>query len=164
MVGRPKKPSNLKILNGTARPDRMAKNEPKPKPIAPACPSWMDSTAKKEWKRVAKTLEELGLLTQLDMASLAAYCQSYAVYVHAQKIANDYYKEHGRYTTSYTNKSGAENQVSIPEIAICEKALKQMKMFANDFGLSPSARARISLPGEKEDDEFELYLMSKPRK
>jgi phage terminase small subunit len=40
------------------------KNEPKPKQIAPKCPSWLEPDAKKEWRRLSKELESMGLLTK----------------------------------------------------------------------------------------------------
>ena len=40
----------------------------KPKPTA----------MKKEWERLEKLMNQMGVLTEVDMAAFAAYCQSYA--------------------------------------------------------------------------------------
>ena len=40
----------------------------KPKPTA----------MKKEWERLAKLMNQMGVLTEVDMAAFATYCQSYA--------------------------------------------------------------------------------------
>ena len=40
----------------------------KPKPTA----------MKKDWERLAKLMNQMGVLTEVDMAAFAAYCQSYA--------------------------------------------------------------------------------------
>lgn len=49
------------------------KNKPKP------CPKWLNNTAKKEWRRVAKILAEEGKdFTDKDLKALEAYCINYA--------------------------------------------------------------------------------------
>ena len=40
-MGRPKKPTSLKILQGSASAKRAAKTEPRPVAKAPPCPSWL---------------------------------------------------------------------------------------------------------------------------
>lgn len=161
--GRPPKPTHLKVLAGNPGKRPLNKDEPKPKPIAPKPPSWLDKEAKREWKRVAPELERLGLLTVVDGAALAAYCQAYSMWVAAQKAINEYYKQHGKLTYTYVNKGGAANEVPIPEIAIAEKAMKQIKAFCTEFGLTPSSRGRMHLPTQQEEDEFEEFLHAKPR-
>jgi len=161
MRGRKPKPTHLKVLAGNPGKRPLNENEPKPRPIAPKCPSWLDREAKKEWKRVAPALERLGLLTEVDGAALAAYCQAYGTWVAAQKKINEYLKENGKLTYEYTNKGGGTNEVPIPEISIAEKALKQMKAFCTEFGLTPSSRGRLSLPEQGEEDEFENFLRAK---
>ncbi|MCZ8518874.1 phage terminase small subunit P27 family [Paenibacillus caseinilyticus] len=156
--GRPPKPTHLKVLTGNPGKRPLNENEPKPKPIAPKCPSWLDSEAKKEWKRVAPELEKLGLLTVVDGATFAAYCQSWSLYHSAQRAVIAWQKKYKKLTMTYTNTLGAENEVPIPEIAIAEKALKQVKAFCTEFGLTPSARGRMRLPSGGEEDEFEDYL------
>ncbi len=69
------KPTALKLLEGNPGKRPLPMNEPKPAPTAPKCPSWLHKDAKKEWKRISTELERLGLLTQVDMAALAGYCE-----------------------------------------------------------------------------------------
>jgi len=57
----------------THRPPRT--DEPKPPAAIPKCPRHLDKEAKKEWRRMVKELEPLGVLTRLDKAVLARYCQ-----------------------------------------------------------------------------------------
>ena len=33
---------------------------------------------RKEWERLADLMNQMGVLTEVDMAAFAAYCQSYA--------------------------------------------------------------------------------------
>ena len=66
--GRPPKPTAVKELEGNPGKRPLNKNEPKPKQTAPKCPSWLEPDAKKEWRRLSKELESMGLLTEVDMA------------------------------------------------------------------------------------------------
>lgn len=38
-----------------------------------------------EWKRIAEALNRIGLLTQVDRAALAAYCQAYGRWMEAER-------------------------------------------------------------------------------
>lgn len=87
--GRPPKPTAVKELEGNPGKRPLNKNEPKPKQIAPKCPSWLEPDAKKEWRRLSKELETMGLLTQVDMAAFAGYCQAYARWKEAEEFISN---------------------------------------------------------------------------
>ena len=76
--GRKPKPTAVKVLEGNPGKRSLNTNEPKPVKKAPRCPAWLEDEAKKEWKRMAKQMEQLGILTEIDMAAFAGYCQAYA--------------------------------------------------------------------------------------
>ncbi len=143
------KPTVLKILQGNPGKRPLNKNEPKPKPVAPKCPSWLDKEAKREWKRVAPELERLGLLTVVDGAALAAYCQAYARWKQAEEII----KREGMTVTTETGYV-----MPHPAVKIAEKSMQLIRAFCAEFGLTPSSRGRMSLPEQKEEDEFEEFL------
>ncbi len=152
------KPTKLKILEGNPGKRPLNENEPKPIPIAPGCPEWLLAEAKKEWNRLAPELERLGLLTIIDMAAFAGYCQSYAKW----KKAEIFLKKHGM-TIKIPQKDEYGNVVSIkvkkfPEVSIANECLKQIRGFASEFGLTPSSRGRIYLPTGTLDEEFEALL------
>ena len=135
-TGRPRKPSALKLLQGTYRADRAAPNEPTPDVQVPTCPTWLHAEAKREWRRVVPELEALGLVSLIDRAALAAYCQSYATWWTTERdIA-----ENG--ATQRSDRSGLES--ARPQVAIRDQALRQMRAFLVEFGLTPSARSRVS--------------------
>jgi phage terminase small subunit len=62
---------------------------PPPEPaILPKCPEppeWLHEYAKEEWWRTAPQLHVLGLLSSVDIACLAAYCSSYAMWRQASE-------------------------------------------------------------------------------
>lgn len=76
--GRKPKPTAVKQLEGNPGKRQLNANEPKPAARAPSCPKWLEDDAKKEWRRLAKQMEQLGILTEVDMAAFAGYCQAYA--------------------------------------------------------------------------------------
>ena len=84
--GRKPKPTALKLLEGNPGKRPLNVDEPKPKKQAPSCPSWLEPEAKKEWKRMAKTLESIGILTEIDKAAFSGYCQAYARWREAEEI------------------------------------------------------------------------------
>lgn len=47
------------------------------------CPSWLDDEAKKEWRRLVPELKSLELLTNVDVTSLAIYCDAVSKYISA---------------------------------------------------------------------------------
>lgn len=142
------KPAKLKILEGRPGHHPLNLNEPKPRPIAPKCPSWLEPTAKKEWKRVAPELERLGLLTMVDGAALAAYCQAFARWQAAER-------EVSKLGSTYMTSLG--RLAPRPEVAIARQMMAQLRAFCAEFGLTPSARGRMSIPDVADPDEEDPF-------
>ena len=85
MAGRKPKPTALKKLEGNPGKRKMNTKEPVPGKGMPDCPKWLLPEAKEEWKRLCQKLSDMGVLTEVDMAAFAAYCQSYARWKEAQQ-------------------------------------------------------------------------------
>lgn len=143
MRGRKPKPTHLRVLEGNPGHRPINRREPKPTPVAPKPPSWLDREAKREWKRIAPELERLGLLTKVDGAALAGYCQAYARWRAAEEIIK-------REGLTVTTESGYV--MPHPAVKIAEKSMQLLRAFATEFGLTPSSRARMTLPKVEEDD------------
>lgn len=150
--GRKPIPTAIKVLEGNPGKRKLNEYEPKPEKKAPKCPIWLDPEAKKEWKRTAQKLEELGILTEVDMAAFAGYCQAYARW----KEAEEFITKHG---TIVKTPSGYWQQV--PQVSIAQTYLKIMNRFCEQFGLTPSSRSRISADSKavETDDPMELLLL-----
>ena len=152
--GGPKpKPTAIKQLEGNPGKRPLNKNEPKPQGKA-ICPSWLLPDAKKEWRRMSSQLSKLGLLTSVDQTAFAVYCQAYARWKEAEEIL----KEKGL-TFERKDPDKGEYSQQRPEVAIAHKMMEKIRSFCAEFGLTPSSRSRMSLPGDKDDDrEFEDLL------
>ena len=79
--GRKPKPTAIKKLEGNPGKRQLNENEPKPVKKAPKCPMWLETEAKKEWRRTARQLEDLGILTEVDMAAFAGTPQAQSLNV-----------------------------------------------------------------------------------
>ena len=149
--GRKPKPTALKELEGNPGKRQLNINEPKPLAKAPSCPKWMDPEAKKEWRRLSKKMEQIGILTEIDMAAFAGYCQAYARW----KAAEEFISKHGSIVKT---PSGYWQQV--PQVSIAQQYMKAMQKFAEQFGLTPAARSRIVADNSKTEymDDMDRLL------
>lgn len=144
--GRKPKPTALKILQGNPGGRPLTKNEPTPQKGNPRCPSWMPPEGKREWRRLCKYLGEIGMLTKVDGVALAIYCRSWAEFVSLSQFV----EENGH--------RGIRGR-SAESLALDSAMTKIIDLGAR-FGLTPSDRARISLPGKPEEDPFADFLKS----
>ena len=143
-----KKPLAIVRMEGNPgrRPIPKPHEEVKVAPVAPDCPEWLDEVGRTEWVRVVPLLTSMGLLGKIDRTALAAYCQSYARWVAAEKMISDEGLLRGLGDEGYVQQN--------PAVTIAHKYLDKVKSFCAEFGMTPSARARMSVPGKKDEDEF----------
>ena len=85
MAGRKPKPTAVKKLEGNPGKRKLNTKEPIPGKGMPDCPKWLLPEAKEEWKRLCDKLNQMGVLTEIDRAAFASYCQSYARWKEAQE-------------------------------------------------------------------------------
>ena len=147
----PKKPLALERMEGNPGKRKLpeAADEISPPPEIPDCPKWLDAGARAEWKRVIPLLSTLGLLGKIDRAAVAGYCQAWARWEKAERILS----KHG---LTKTLKNGYI--MPRPEVAIAHKYLGMVKAFCSEFGMTPSARGRMSIAKMKEKDEMDELI------
>lgn len=150
-VGRPRIPTVLKVLENKIKPEDV-KYEPKPALVTPKPPKWLrdDKIAYQEWKRVVPALEKLGLITEVDGAALEMYCNAWSRW----RKAEEQLKIEGMTFTSMKNNY----QCASPWIGIAQKYAQICRSFMQEFGLSPSSRGRMQLPGNTKEDELDDLL------
>ena len=152
MAGRKPKPTALKKLEGNPGKRKLNTKEPVPGKGMPDCPKWLLPEAKKEWERLCVKLSEMGVLTEIDMAAFAAYCQSFARW----KEAQEHIDSEG---STFETDKGYQQQT--PWVGIANTNQKLMMQATSEFGLTPSARLRImaaSGVGKDDEDEMEALL------
>lgn len=104
------------------------------------CPSWLLPEAKKEWQRLAPSLQAMGMLTAADLTAFEGYCQAYARWMEAEAFIT----KHG---SIFKTPSGYVQQV--PQVSIARQNLKIMQSFCSDFGLTPATRAKMIARGKR---------------
>lgn len=136
--GRKPKPTALKLLEGNPGKRPLNPQEPIPPKGGVRCPTWLLPEAKKEWKRLASSLEAMGVLTMADLTAFSGYCQAYARW----REAEEFITQHG---SIFKTPSGYVQQV--PQVSIALQNLKIVQSFCGEFGLTPATRARIIAAG-----------------
>lgn len=159
MRGRKPLPSHLKLVRGTARGElRKTKGDDIKFEISlPMPPPHLCDDAKVEWGRVASMLYALHLLSEADVAALAAYCQAYAVWKQATEALNVMAKSDSL-TKALMIKTTNGNAIQNPLLGIANKAAADMVRYAAEFGMTPSARARIHAGADAPKDETDRYF------
>lgn len=115
----------------------------------PPAPEWLDEAAKEEWNRVAPMLADSKLMTEADTKALEAYCKCWSRYIEAEKQMDQIG------STIFQPNQKSKYIQQLPQVAIAQKYLKLCKDFMVEFGLTPSSRGRMQLPGESDEDEME---------
>ena len=87
---------------------------------------------------MAAQLTVLRILTELDRAALAAYCQAYGRWVEAERKLHE---------TPILLKLPSGYVQQNPWLTIANKQLELMHKYLSEFGLSPVSRSRVSLAG-----------------
>jgi P27 family predicted phage terminase small subunit len=149
-------PANVHLLHGNASKKSLSQllDGVHPEVEIPKCPMHLQAEAKKEWKRISIELEQLGLISQIDRAALAAYCAAWAETVHCEKKITDLNAEDPKGEAGLVGITPNGYQQMSVWVQIRNRAYDRMMKFAAEFGMSPSARSRVtvsdnqpSLPG-----------------
>lgn len=144
-------PSNVHSLTGNRSklPANKFKDSLQPEVEIPGCPAHLLPDAKKEWKRITPELEKMRIISKLDRAALAVYCQAYARWVQAENKLKSM-DEDGLVDKT---RSGYQ-QISV-WLQISNRAVEQMHKFLCEFGMSPSSRSRVTANTSPNLDIFE---------
>lgn len=152
-MGRPKKPTVLKLLKGTARKDRLNKNEPKLPTGAPEMPEGLSPYAAKLWPELTRHLLAMGVLTKADGLALQALCETWGDLMAARLLL----REQGSiYTT--TTPDGNTMRRPHPAVAIVADADRRLSVWLGRFGLTPSERGKVSACFEPAENEFNEFF------
>jgi P27 family predicted phage terminase small subunit len=146
-MGRPAKPTALKLLQGNAGKRKLNKNEPSPDAlvVVPEPPEWFGAIAVAAWQQVAPWLIEAKILTGTDLHNLEAFCMAYQRWREAQDDI----------TKNGIIVMGAKQEIKNPACTVANETLRQMATFGGALGLDPAARARLKPGGaEKPKNPF----------
>lgn len=146
------KPPALRVLEGNAGKRALDLSAGvNPRIEIPAPPKHLGAEARKEWKRITPLLVELGLISGLDRAALALYCQAAGRLAELETAFNgqvarlvdegaDY--SDAVYKASYAVTPSGYAQQSVI-VQLIGKHREQLNRYLMHFGLSPAARGRV---------------------
>lgn len=159
-MGRPKKPTQLKKLQGTDRADRIIQNEFQPTiEISSTVPDSLNEWGSKLWVDLMDEYGKFDLISRVDVGSLMVLCNEFGRYCEA----DDLLKAQGLEIIEdvYNSKGDIVGQKKVvnPLIKVVSDAFKNYKSICTEFGLTPASRTKISAPPkEQQQDPLELLM------
>lgn len=137
------KPTALKLIEGNKGKRSLPKKEAVIALCEPTPPPFLCDDAKVEWGRVCSALFAAGLMTELDRAALSAYCAAYGRWAQAERAINTMAGKDG-INAALLIKTKEGNAIQNPLVGIANKARADVVRFAAEFGMTPSARTRVT--------------------
>lgn len=146
-VGRIPKPTALKLIEGTYRADRGAANEPVPRSVPMECPVDTSPVVKAIWNATVTELQAMKTAYASDADALMCYCEAVAIHRRASALIAK---------SDVLIKGLNGHPVRNPALVVQKNAAGIIRGFAQEFGLTPSARTRIEVKGTDDgaDDIF----------
>ncbi len=154
--GRPPKPTSLKLLQGNPGKRPLPANEPKPPTGKAIAPRWLCGKGKAAWRRLAPMLSGMRVLSKADAEKLALGCDALGEYLELRETIQEL--GHIYETVTVTGSTVIRPR---PEVAMAADAWKRASAILSEFGLSPSARARVQTIIDEQEDPFETFLRGK---
>lgn len=128
-------PTALRLVKGE-RKSRLNDDEPQPKEGLPLCPLGATEEVHAVWKYTLDQLDHMRIVTLADRDSLYAYCE--AVVMH--RIAS-----HVIATEGIIAEGMHGGMVKHPALQVQRDSAQMIRAFAQEFGLTPSARSTIKM-------------------
>lgn len=148
MSGPRPKPVELRILEGNPgkRPIPPEHERPTVKRQKPVAPPNLPAEAAILWRELVKLLDGMGVLTTSDRRALEMLCRAYADYLKARQIVDEVglvYETLDRNNLAVWKKN--------PAVDVANQAHTNVVRLLVEFGLTPSARTKVSKEGPKKD-------------
>jgi P27 family predicted phage terminase small subunit len=157
MRGPPRKPSHLRLIEGTRRHKKANQREPNPAPALVEPPDFLGPGAREEWAYVAPRLFALNLLTPIDRGPLAAYCSAVATWAAAERELNRL-EEEGGTLAALVGRTTRDGEMERVLVGIVRRASRDAVRFGQEFGLTPASRTRIETRSEPGGSKFDGLL------
>lgn len=147
--GRPRKPTALKELAGTARKDRANVAEPRlqPCPIPPP-PDDLTPTEREAWLELAAVVDPMRIATRADLEAFRQMVLAVAIVADARASL----RAAGTVVLEEQTKAGTQVRAR-PEINIIATYQKLVLYHFSRWGLTPSDRSRVSSLAEEVRDD-----------
>ena len=141
MRGRKPIPTVLKIMRGNPGHRPLNAQEPIYPSAVPKPPKHLGIEARKEWRRITRLLNSVGLIAEVDLVTLTGYCTAWGRLVDAESKIIQY----------GVVLQGDKGFYQSPYLSIANKALVLLMKYSALFGFDPSSRVRLNAPGGGEE-------------
>lgn len=148
--GRPRLPTPLKVVAGTARKHRLNPDEPDTLVGLPAAPEWLSERAAEIFRERLLLLDAMRLASQSDIDMLAVLASR----LESIEICTVSIEDGGRW---YVTENGTRKPV--PALVQRNEDMRHVQSLLAEFGLSPSSRSKVSAAKKKpEENGFKELL------
>ena len=113
----------------------------------PDCPDWLDETAQAMWNHLIPLLEGMGVLTRIDGNALARYCSLWSRWRKMEAFIQD----KGEMYPLRGDDGKVKCFQQWTQVSIAGKLALQLTRLEQEFGMTPSARARIQIAQAPEE-------------
>jgi P27 family predicted phage terminase small subunit len=154
VAGRRPTPTHLKLVKGNPGRRPLNRKEPKPRRSRPSPPLHLSEKARETWGYTTALLDRMGVLTEADGIALEMLSEAYADFLAAKAelkaVGSDYYQ-------TSTASGDAMHRIH-PAVAQRNDADRRIRAWLAEFGMTPSARARVKADAEAEEDRAASYF------
>ncbi len=148
-------PTKVKLLHGETRPSRVNYREPLPSAKLPTMPADMDDEAKRVWRRVMRTMGKTGVIRASHTDTLRCYCEAVSRYNQAAVA----YASSGPLVRGQRPGDVVKN----PLWQLVREGSELVRLYAREFGLSPSAQSGLEVEPEHAANQVPHDLGLPPR-
>jgi P27 family predicted phage terminase small subunit len=134
-----RKPTALKLLEGTARPDRATPLEPKLAPKLLPCPDRLTGEERQVWTELTDVLFQMGVVTVADPVALEDLAHT-IVELRELRVS---VKRDG-YTYESETEAGDRFIRPNPAVKAMADASRRQLALLGRFGMTPADRAKVS--------------------
>jgi P27 family predicted phage terminase small subunit len=139
------RPTQLKLLHGD-RKDRINHAEPLPRNALPELPDGVSDEVREIWEYTLRELIAMKVAHAADRDALLCYCEAVVTHRKASALLK-------KSAILVQGRDGG--LVRNPVLQIQRDAATLIRGFAQEFGLTPSARTRVEVPeGASTDNPF----------
>lgn len=128
------KPTALRILDGDRNKKRINTDEPRARVGLPVCPDEVSNDVRQVWDYTLRELSIMGIAYAADRDALLCFCEAVVTHRRACAVLAQ---------TAILVKGLHGNMVRNPALQIQRDAAAVIRAFAQEFGLTPSARSTI---------------------
>lgn len=152
--GRPKQPTQLRILRGNPSKEKIPTDEPQPAADRIAPPAFCTGAAADKFNELAPQLHAIGVLTNVDLDALGRYCV-----IHVEWVKHIGICQRGGDILIGRDDSGRVKYTQVgPSATLVRQHGQTLLRLAQEFGLTPSSRTALSTTEAGTGDPLSTWL------